>query len=110
MSIPRHTPFPQTTCRRDRPGSWNHYEQDAKTVTGWGVDFVKVDNCGHPPNAPSIQVGPSVVFPMLGAKRAASVWSSRSFVPLGHPWWCVCGVFVVCFVAFGVSPRVANDV
>ena len=106
MSIPRHTPFPQTTCRRDRPGSWNHYEQDAKTVTGWGVDFVKVDNCGHPPNAPSIQVGPSVVFPMLCAKRAACVWSFA----LLYPWVIRGGVFVVCFVAFGVSPRVANDV
>eukprot|EP01124_Arcella_intermedia_P024789 TRINITY_DN4263_c0_g1_i1.p1 TRINITY_DN4263_c0_g1~~TRINITY_DN4263_c0_g1_i1.p1 ORF type:complete len:398 (-),score=70.60 TRINITY_DN4263_c0_g1_i1:48-1241(-) len=27
------------------PGSYGHYEQDAKTYASWGVDFVKVDWC-----------------------------------------------------------------
>lgn len=28
-----------------RPGSYGHYEQDAKTWASWGVDFVKMDWC-----------------------------------------------------------------
>ena len=37
------------TCKGDRPGSFGHYEQDAKTLAGWGVDLVKMDHCGYPP-------------------------------------------------------------
>lgn len=33
------------TCQH-LPGSWGHYAQDAKTFAQWGVDFVKVDECG----------------------------------------------------------------
>ncbi len=29
-------------------GSFGYYEQDAKTLAGWGVDFVKTDNCNRP--------------------------------------------------------------
>jgi len=36
------------TCRDSRPGSWPHYQQDAYTFANWGVDFVKMDWCGHP--------------------------------------------------------------
>jgi len=32
------------TCAK-RPGSKDHYEQDAKTYAEWGVDYVKVDWC-----------------------------------------------------------------
>jgi alpha-galactosidase len=32
------------TCE-GRPGSAGHYAQDAQTLAGWGVDFVKVDYC-----------------------------------------------------------------
>lgn len=41
------------TCE-GRPGSEGHYAQDAATVAGWGVDFVKIDYCntGLPPPAP----------------------------------------------------------
>ncbi|MDP2436733.1 MAG: glycoside hydrolase family 27 protein [archaeon] len=31
------------TCRGGRPGSFGYYEQDASTLAGWGVDFVKAD-------------------------------------------------------------------
>ena len=34
------------TCKGDRPGSYGHYEADAKTLASWGVDFVKMDHCG----------------------------------------------------------------
>jgi alpha-galactosidase len=36
------------TCER-YPGSWAHYAQDADTFAQWGVDFVKVDECGGLP-------------------------------------------------------------
>jgi alpha-galactosidase len=36
------------TCQ-NYPGSYGHYAQDAKTFAQWGVDFVKVDNCGGLP-------------------------------------------------------------
>lgn len=31
------------------PGSLGHYDQDAATLAGWGVDYVKVDWCDTPP-------------------------------------------------------------
>jgi Alpha galactosidase A len=36
------------TCRGDRPGSYGNYQLDAQTLAGWGVDFVKADNCHRP--------------------------------------------------------------
>ena len=36
------------TCRHF-PGSSGHYKQDAKTFAKWGVDFVKIDECGGLP-------------------------------------------------------------
>ena len=41
-----YTSLGDQTCKGSRPGSFQHYEQDAKTVTSWGVDFVKMDHCG----------------------------------------------------------------
>lgn len=38
------------TCRRGRPGSYGHYQQDADTLASWGIDFVKADNCARPAN------------------------------------------------------------
>ncbi|KAL4734923.1 glycoside hydrolase superfamily [Aspergillus similis] len=29
-----------------RPGSWGYEERDALTIAGWGVDYLKYDNCG----------------------------------------------------------------
>jgi alpha-galactosidase len=37
------------TCHGGRPGSYGHYDQDAHTLAGWGIDLVKTDNCHHPP-------------------------------------------------------------
>lgn len=36
------------TCR-NLPGSWSHYKQDAQEFADWGVDFVKIDECGGLP-------------------------------------------------------------
>ena len=35
------------TCLRF-PGSWGHFEDDAKTFASWGVDYVKLDGCNMP--------------------------------------------------------------
>ncbi len=37
------------TCQH-YPGSWAHYKQDASTFAQWGVDFVKIDECGGLPS------------------------------------------------------------
>lgn len=29
-------------------GSWPYYKEDAMTFASWGIDFVKMDWCGHP--------------------------------------------------------------
>lgn len=41
------------TCQ-GLPGSWNHYAQDAQTFASWGIDFVKIDECGGLPSGTSI--------------------------------------------------------
>ena len=37
------------TCKYNRPGSYGHYLKDATTLTGWGVQWIKADNCAAPP-------------------------------------------------------------
>jgi alpha-galactosidase len=49
-----YTAIGARTCQ-SLPGSWGHYDQDAETFASWGVDFVKVDDCGGLP--PSTSVG-----------------------------------------------------
>lgn len=36
------------TCQ-NFPGSWGHYAQDAQTFADWGIDVVKIDECGGLP-------------------------------------------------------------
>jgi alpha-galactosidase len=43
-----YTAIGARTCQ-SLPGSWGHFDQDAKTFASWGVDFVKVDDCGGLP-------------------------------------------------------------
>jgi len=38
----------QQTCKWGRPGSFGHYQDDANTLAGWGIDFVKVENTFFP--------------------------------------------------------------
>ena len=42
-----YTSLGTETCKGSRPGSYNHYAQDAKTLTSWGIDMIKMDHCGH---------------------------------------------------------------
>ena len=43
-----YTAIGTRTCQ-SLPGSWEHYDQDAAAFAAWGVDFVKVDDCGGLP-------------------------------------------------------------
>jgi alpha-galactosidase len=43
-----YTAIGTRTCQ-GLPASWEHYDQDAETFASWGVDFVKVDDCGGLP-------------------------------------------------------------
>lgn len=44
LSFGIYTDIGPKTCA-GRPGSYGHFEQDAKTYAAWGVDYVKVDWC-----------------------------------------------------------------
>ena len=93
------------TCQ-GRPGSAGHFAQDAQTLAGWGVDFVKVDYCntGLPPPAPVYNqiytafsaVGRPIVLsvcdwgyrrPWTWAPSIASMWrTARDYTKYaGHP-------------------------
>jgi alpha-galactosidase len=48
LKLGLYTCVGKRTCRDGRPGSWGHYEQDAKQFAEWGIDFVKADNCARP--------------------------------------------------------------
>ena len=41
-----YTSLGDKTCKGNRPGSFNHYIDDAKTLTAWGIDMIKMDHCG----------------------------------------------------------------
>jgi alpha-galactosidase len=49
-----YTAIGARTCQ-SLPGSWEHYDQDARTFASWGVDFVKVDDCGGLPPVTSVE-------------------------------------------------------
>lgn len=38
------------TCKKNRPGSYGHYQTDANTFAKWGADMVKADYCHKPTN------------------------------------------------------------
>jgi len=56
LKIGLYTDVGTQTCKFGRPGSWPHYQQDAWTYANWGIDWVKMDWCGHPGgyNAPQL--------------------------------------------------------
>jgi alpha-galactosidase len=49
-----YTAIGTRTCQ-NLPASWEHYDQDAATFAAWGVDFVKVDDCGGLPPSTTVQ-------------------------------------------------------
>lgn len=48
-----YTAIGDRTCQ-SLPASWGHYDQDARTFASWGVDFVKVDDCGGLPASTTV--------------------------------------------------------
>jgi alpha-galactosidase len=50
-----YTAIGTRTCQ-SLPASWGHYDQDAKTFAAWGVDFVKVDDCGGLPEETTVDM------------------------------------------------------
>jgi alpha-galactosidase len=48
-----YTAIGTRTCQ-SLPGSWGHYDQDARSFASWGVDFVKVDLCGGLPESTTL--------------------------------------------------------
>lgn len=49
-----YTAIGDRTCQ-SLPASWGHYDQDARTFASWGVDFVKVDDCGGLPASTTVE-------------------------------------------------------
>lgn len=43
LSLGLYTCAGTKTCKYGRPGSYGHYEQDAATLVGWGVEWIKAD-------------------------------------------------------------------
>lgn len=43
------------TCKHGRPGSYGHYDADARQMAAWGVDLVKADNCHTPSGTTSYE-------------------------------------------------------
>ncbi|GKZ69494.1 hypothetical protein AnigIFM50267_004703 [Aspergillus niger] len=62
-----------------RPGSWGYEERDAQTFAGWGVDYLKYDNCG---GFQSMTEAPQIRF---GAMKNALALSGRDI------FYSVCG-------------------
>merc|ERR1719353_83454 len=46
LKLGLYTSVGDETCKGGRPGSFGNYETDAKTLTGWGVNMIKMDHCG----------------------------------------------------------------
>lgn len=50
MKLGLYTCVGTETCKRNRPGSYGHFETDSNTFAKWGVDMVKADYCNRPSN------------------------------------------------------------
>jgi alpha-galactosidase len=45
MYLGMYTSAGNQTCKGGRPGSMDHYAQDALTILTWGARYIKADNC-----------------------------------------------------------------
>jgi alpha-galactosidase len=50
MQLGLYTCVGTETCKRNRPGSYGHFDIDSATFAKWGVDMVKADYCNRPSN------------------------------------------------------------
>jgi len=99
-----YTAIGTRTCQ-SLPASWGHYEEDAKAFADWGVDFVKVDDCGGLPQGTTVdqltehfrqfgaclrQYNPAVVYsqelPIHQIGRASFLQAVRASADFAHMW------------------------
>jgi alpha-galactosidase len=92
-----YTCIGETTCRGGRPGSYGHYEEDARQLAAWGVDWVKADNCHRPSGFTAEQLysnfsaalnatGRAMVFALCEwGNENVSAWGGS----VGHSFRCV---------------------
>jgi alpha-galactosidase len=57
MTLGLYTCAGTYTCKWNRPGSLDHWTQDANTLASWGVKYVKMDWCNHGPLPPWVYYG-----------------------------------------------------
>lgn len=99
-----YTAIGTRTCQ-GLPASWGHYDQDAQTFATWGVDFVKVDDCGGLPEGTTVdtltelyrrfgaclrQHNPEVVYsqelPIHQIGKPTFLAAVRSSAEFAHMW------------------------
>ena len=99
-----YTAIGTRTCQ-SLPASGGHYEQDAQTFAAWGVDFVKVDDCGGLPAGTTVdaltehfrgfgaylrQYNPDVVYsqelPIHQIGKPSFLAAVRSSAEFAHMW------------------------
>lgn len=57
------------TCKGDLPGSWGHFERDATTLAGWGIDLVKMDHCAVPVQDQDVEIYSNMSRALNGTGR-----------------------------------------
>ncbi|KAF5749958.1 alpha-galactosidase-like [Tripterygium wilfordii] len=81
------------TCSKKMPGSLGHEEQDAKTFSSWGVDYLKYDNCFDTGTSPKerypvmskalLNSGRSIFFSMCEwGREDPATWAAS----IGNSW------------------------
>ena len=76
-----YTAIGTRTCQ-NLPGSWSHYNQDALTFAQWGVDFVKVDECG---GLPAGTTASTLTDDFLGSGPTCGQLAHRSYTARNCP-------------------------
>ena len=66
-------------------GSFGHYETDANTLAGWGIDFVKSDNCHKPSQYTEIELYLSHLLLLLSPTPCSFLSFSSSLRPPPAP-------------------------
>jgi len=76
IKIGLYTCIGTQTCKNNLPGSFGHYDIDAKTFVSWGIDYVKADNCNKPSDFTEQQLFSNFSF-----------YLNKTSVEAGHPLW-----------------------
>lgn len=90
-------------------GSYGHYQQDADTFAGWGIDAVKVDFCG----GSSLGLDPAQAYRQfrtaLDASGRPMLLSICDFLQPGEHGEGQPGVFQSAFTSYAFGPEVGNS-